>query len=90
MSAEADFRAAAAERILVFDGGYGTAIQKFRLEEADYRGEAYPLSGTGKAHIAEFSPNHPLMSLDMTTAVLSGCKPAETAAVRREQVAIRV
>ena len=38
MSAEADFRAAAAERILVFDGGYGTAIQKFKLEEADYRG----------------------------------------------------
>ncbi len=38
-SAEADFRAAAAERILVFDGGYGTAIQKFRLSEADYRGD---------------------------------------------------
>jgi len=38
-SAEADFRAAAAERILVFDGGYGTSIQKFKLEEADYRGD---------------------------------------------------
>ena len=38
MSAEADFRAAAAQRILVFDGGYGTAIQKFKLSEADYRG----------------------------------------------------
>ncbi|HEX7752973.1 MAG TPA: homocysteine S-methyltransferase family protein [Novosphingobium sp.] len=38
MSAEADFRAAAAERILVFDGGYGTAIQKFKLSEEDYRG----------------------------------------------------
>lgn len=37
-SAAADFRAAAADRILVFDGGYGTAIQKFGLQEADYRG----------------------------------------------------
>jgi 5-methyltetrahydrofolate--homocysteine methyltransferase len=37
-SAEADFRAAAASRILVFDGGYGTAIQKFKLSEDDYRG----------------------------------------------------
>jgi 5-methyltetrahydrofolate--homocysteine methyltransferase len=37
-SAEADFRAAAASRILVFDGGYGTAIQKHKLSEADYRG----------------------------------------------------
>jgi 5-methyltetrahydrofolate--homocysteine methyltransferase len=39
MSAEADFRKAAAKRILVFDGGYGTAIQKFGLSEADYRGD---------------------------------------------------
>jgi 5-methyltetrahydrofolate--homocysteine methyltransferase len=38
MSAEADFRKAAGQRILVFDGGYGTSIQKFRLDEADYRG----------------------------------------------------
>ena len=38
MIAEAEFRAAAAERILVFDGGYGTAIQKHGLSEADYRG----------------------------------------------------
>ena len=38
-TAEADFRAAAATRILVFDGGYGTSIQKFRLEEADDRGD---------------------------------------------------
>ncbi len=39
MSAEADFRALAARKILVFDGGYGTAIQKYGLSEADYRGE---------------------------------------------------
>jgi len=38
-SAEADFRKAAGERILVFDGGYGTSIQKFGLQEADYRGD---------------------------------------------------
>ena len=33
------FRAAAAERILVKDGAYGTLIQAERLKEADYRGE---------------------------------------------------
>ena len=38
-TAEQAFRAAAAERILVFDGGYGTAIQKYGLSEADYRGD---------------------------------------------------
>ena len=38
-TAEAEFRARAAERILLFDGGYGTAIQKYGLQEADYRGE---------------------------------------------------
>jgi len=29
----------AAQRILVFDGGYGTAIQNYKLTEADYRGD---------------------------------------------------
>lgn len=37
--AEAELRARAAEKILVFDGGYGTAIQGYRLSEADYRGD---------------------------------------------------
>lgn len=37
--AETALRAAAAERILIFDGGYGTAIQEYRLTEADYRGD---------------------------------------------------
>ncbi len=32
-------RKLANERVLVFDGGYGTAIQGYRLSEADYRGE---------------------------------------------------
>jgi 5-methyltetrahydrofolate--homocysteine methyltransferase len=36
--AEAVFRARAAEKIMVFDGGYGTSIQKYGLTEADYRG----------------------------------------------------
>ena len=36
--AEAAFRKAAAERILVKDGPYGTAIQGLGLTEADYRG----------------------------------------------------
>lgn len=36
--AEQALRAAAAERILIFDGGYGTSIQKYGLTEADYRG----------------------------------------------------
>jgi len=33
--------AAAAERILIFDGAYGTMIQRLKLEEADYRGERF-------------------------------------------------
>ncbi len=37
--AESAFRAALAERILVKDGPYGTAIQALGLGEADYRGE---------------------------------------------------
>ncbi|OYW87209.1 MAG: 5-methyltetrahydrofolate--homocysteine methyltransferase [Sphingobium sp. 32-64-5] len=37
--AEALFRQRAAQRLLIFDGGYGTAIQKYGLSEADYRGD---------------------------------------------------
>ena len=39
MSAEAELRALAADKILIFDGGYGTSIQKHGLTEADYRGD---------------------------------------------------
>jgi len=39
MSAAASFRAAAAERILVKDGAYGTLIQAECLKDTDYRGE---------------------------------------------------
>jgi 5-methyltetrahydrofolate--homocysteine methyltransferase len=38
MSAREEFLARAAQQILVFDGGYGTAIQSHKLSEADYRG----------------------------------------------------
>ena len=37
-TAEQAFRTAASDRILIFDGGYGTSIQKRKLTEADYRG----------------------------------------------------
>ncbi|HKT77670.1 MAG TPA: 5-methyltetrahydrofolate--homocysteine methyltransferase, partial [Sphingobium sp.] len=37
-TAEQRFRAVAAEKIMIFDGGYGTSIQKHGLTEADYRG----------------------------------------------------
>ena len=31
----------AAERILIIDGAMGTMIQRYKLEEADYRGERF-------------------------------------------------
>lgn len=37
-SAREQLQKLAAERILIFDGGYGTAIQNYRLGEEDYRG----------------------------------------------------
>jgi 5-methyltetrahydrofolate--homocysteine methyltransferase len=33
------FTARAAQQIMVFDGGYGTAIQAYKLQEDDYRGD---------------------------------------------------
>jgi 5-methyltetrahydrofolate--homocysteine methyltransferase len=39
MNARALFTERAAKQILVFDGGYGTSIQKHKLQEADYRGD---------------------------------------------------
>ena len=39
MSAATDLRAAAADRILIKDGAFGTLIQCARLAEADYRGD---------------------------------------------------
>ena len=40
-NSEADFRAAAAKRILVLDGAMGTLIQGLRLSEAEFRGERF-------------------------------------------------
>jgi 5-methyltetrahydrofolate--homocysteine methyltransferase len=37
--AETEFRQRAARKVMIFDGGYGTSIQKYGLTEADYRGE---------------------------------------------------
>ncbi len=39
MTAEDNFRKAAQERILMFDGAYGTAIQRYKLTEEDYKGD---------------------------------------------------
>ncbi len=37
----AELKALAARRILILDGAMGTMIQKYRLEEAEYRGERF-------------------------------------------------
>lgn len=39
MTSREIFTARARQQIMVFDGGYGTAIQAYRLSEADYRGD---------------------------------------------------
>ena len=44
-----EFRAAAASRILIKDGPYGTAIQGYGLDEAGYRG-ALPLGRDQKGN----------------------------------------
>jgi 5-methyltetrahydrofolate--homocysteine methyltransferase len=36
-----DIRAALKNRILIIDGAMGTMIQRYKLEEADYRGERF-------------------------------------------------
>jgi 5-methyltetrahydrofolate--homocysteine methyltransferase len=47
---EQEFRRIAAERILIIDGAMGTALQSYKLEEEDFRGERFadwksPLQG---------------------------------------------
>ena len=37
----AQLNALMAQRILILDGAMGTMIQRFRLDEADYRGERF-------------------------------------------------
>ncbi len=44
MNVAQQLRAAAAERILIKDGAYGTQVQARRLREADYAGSARPVA----------------------------------------------
>ena len=39
MSARENLKAAAAERVLIFDGAFGTQIQNRKLSEEDYAGD---------------------------------------------------
>ena len=41
MNTEAKLRKLLDDRILIIDGAMGTMIQRFRLEEKDYRGERF-------------------------------------------------
>ncbi len=50
-------RALCAERILVLDGAMGTALQKYHLDENDYRGERF------KSHPSELKGNNDLLAL---------------------------
>lgn len=47
----------AAERILIIDGAMGTMIQRYKLEEADYRGERF------KNHHSDVKGNNDLLCL---------------------------
>ncbi len=46
MSSKEKLEKLLAERILIIDGGMGTMIQSYKLEEKDYRGERF---ATGQA-----------------------------------------
>ena len=66
-TAAADLRAAAAQRILIKDGAFGTAIQGYGLEDADYRGD-YDLARDQKG-------NNDLLCLtrpDIISAICAG------------------
>ena len=45
------------KRILVLDGAMGTMIQRFKLEEKDFRGERF------KNHLSDLKGNNDLLSL---------------------------
>ena len=55
--------AAAADRILVFDGAYGTMIQRLKLDEAGYRGERF------KDWHIDVRGNNDLLNLTMPEAI---------------------
>jgi 5-methyltetrahydrofolate--homocysteine methyltransferase len=56
-SVGAQIRALAERRILVLDGAMGTALQKYCLDENDYRGERF------KSHPSELKGNNDLLAL---------------------------
>ncbi|MEM6342745.1 MAG: homocysteine S-methyltransferase family protein, partial [Bacteroidota bacterium] len=54
---QAQLQALLAERILVMDGAMGTMIQRYKLEDEDYRGEQF------KDHPRPQKGNNDLLSL---------------------------
>ena len=44
------------KRILILDGAMGTMIQRFKLSEAQYRGDGYDGPGSVGKRFADFSP----------------------------------
>ena len=69
-SAREDFVARAQRQILVFDGGYGTAIQSYKLSEADYRG-ALDLTRDQKGNNDLLSITRPDIVADIHSAYLN-------------------
>lgn len=61
-------RAQLNERILVLDGGMGTMIQSYRLNEADFRGERFadwPCDLKGNNDLLVLSKNFCFLILDI-------------------------
>ena len=73
MSAAADFRAAAAKRILIKDGAYGTQIQERRLQSGEYCG--------GLDLMKDQRGNNDLLNLTRPDVVRSICESFAEAGV---------
>ncbi|MCK7558815.1 hypothetical protein MKQ70_29060 [Chitinophaga sedimenti] len=58
----------AAERILIIDGAMGTMIQRYKLEEADYRGERFKDYHTDVKETMTCSASRSRKSLKLFTA----------------------
>lgn len=54
---ESQLRAVLQQRIMVLDGGMGTMIQQYKLEEEDFRGEEF------KEHPLPLKGNNDLLSI---------------------------
>jgi len=77
-TAAEEFRDRAAKQILMFDGGYGTAIQNRKLTEADYRGDL-ELSADQKGNNDLLSLTRPDVIRDIHTDYLdAGADMIET------------